>query len=192
MRYTARPMKILLDYLPIALFAGAYYLRDIYFATVVLIVALFLQVAWMWSTTRKLPKMQLATAILALILGGITLILHDPSFIKMKPTVLYGAFALVLLGSQYIGEKPLIQRMLASNMKLPDAVWRRVNVMWAGFFLFCGVLNFYVARDFAEATWVNFKLFGMFGLTLVFVLLQGVYLARHMEMPPDSETGKQP
>ncbi|MGH8458892.1 MAG: inner membrane-spanning protein YciB, partial [Nevskiales bacterium] len=98
MRYTARPMKILLDYLPIVLFVGAYYLRDIYFATGVLIVALFVQVTILWSMTRRVPKMQLTAALLALVLGGITLALHDPLFIKIKPTALYGLFAAVLVG----------------------------------------------------------------------------------------------
>jgi intracellular septation protein len=174
-------MKILLDYLPIILFVGAYYLRDIYFATVVLIVALLVQVAILWGMTRRVPKMQLTAALLALVLGGITLALHDPVFIKVKPTALYGLFAVVLIASHYLGEKPLIQRLLESNLQLPAPVWRRVNLMWAGFFVFCGVLNLYVAYQFAEATWVNFKLFGMLGLTFAFVLLQGLYLSRYLD-----------
>jgi intracellular septation protein len=174
-------MKILLDYLPIILFVGAYYLRDIYFATAVLIVALLAQVAILWGMTRRVPKMQLTAALLALVLGGITLALHDPVFIKVKPTALYGLFAVVLLASHYVGEKPLIQRLLESNLQLPVPVWRRVNLMWAGFFVFCGALNLYIAYSFAEATWVNFKLFGMLGLTFAFVLLQGLYLSRYLD-----------
>lgn len=174
-------MKILLDYLPIILFVIAYYLRDIYFATVVLIIALFAQVALLWGMTRRVPKMQLTAAVLALVLGGITLLLHDPLFIKVKPTVLYALFAAILFGSQFIGDKPLIQRLLQSNLHLPDPVWRKVNLMWVGFFVFCGVLNLYVAFEYAEATWVNFKLFGMLGLTFAFVLLQGLYLSRYLD-----------
>lgn len=177
-------MKILLDYLPIILFVGAYYLRDIYFATIVLIVALFVQVALLWTMTRRVPKMQLTAAVLALVLGGITLALKDPVFIKIKPTALYGLFAVILLGSHFFSERPVIQRLLESNLHLPPAVWRRVNLMWAGFFVVCGVLNLYVAYNFAEATWVNFKLFGMLGLTLAFVLLQGLYLSRYLD--PDN------
>ena len=174
-------MKILFDFLPIVLFAGAYYLRDIYFATVVLIVALFAQSAILWIQSRKPPKMQLTAAILALILGGITLAVHNPIFIKIKPTALYGLFAVVLIGSQFVGSRPLIQRLLESNIRLPDPVWRRLNMLWAGFFVFCGTLNLYVAYHFSDKAWVNFKLFGMLGLTLVFVLLQSLYLARHIE-----------
>jgi intracellular septation protein len=174
-------MKILFDYLPIVLFAGAYYLRDIYFATVVLIVTLFAQSAILWIQTRKPPKMQLAAAILALVLGGITLAVHDPIFIKIKPTALYGLFAAVLVGSQFVGDRPVIQRLLESSIRLPAPVWQRLNLLWAGFFVFCGVLNLYVAYHYSDKTWVNFKLFGMLGLTLVFVLLQSLYLARHIE-----------
>ncbi len=174
-------MKIFLDYLPIILFVAAYYLRDIYFATVVLIIALFAQVALLWGMTRRVPRMQLVAALLALVLGGITLALHDPLFIKIKPTILYGLFAVVLFGSQFIGGKPLIQRLLSANLQLPDPVWRRVNLMWVAFFVFCGVLNLYVAYSYSEATWVNFKLFGMLGLTFAFVLVQGLYLSRYLD-----------
>ena len=174
-------MKILLDYLPIILFVVAYYLRDIYFATVVLIVSLFVQVVILWRMTRRVPKMQLTAAVLALVLGGITLALHDPVFIKIKPTALYGLFAVVLIGSHLYGRKPIIQRLLESNLHLPGPVWRRVNLMWAAFFVFCGVVNLYVAYQFSEATWVNFKLFGMLGLTFAFILLQGLYLSRYID-----------
>lgn len=180
-------MKMLLDYLAIAAFAAAYYWRDIYFATVVLIVALFIQFGLTWLLTRQLPKMLLAGALLALVMGGITLALRDPTFIKLKPTVLYGVFALALIASQFIGDKPIIQRLLAANLALPDSVWRRLNLMWAGFFVFSGALNLYVAFSFAEQVWVNFKLFGMLGVTLVFVLAQGIYLSRYLQTPPADE-----
>lgn len=173
-------MKMLIDYLAIAAFVAAYYWRDIYFATVVLIVALFVQVGLTWAVTRKLPKILLGGALLALVMGGITLALRDPMFIKLKPTVLYGIFALALFASQYIGDKPAIQRLLSANLQLPDPVWRRLNLLWVGFFLFCGALNLFVAFSFAEQVWVNFKLFGMLGLTLVFALGQGIYLSRYL------------
>ncbi len=180
-------MKILLDYLPIVLFAGAYYWRDIYFATVVLIVTLFAQAGLLWAGTRRPPKLQLGVAGLALVFGGLTLALRDPSFIKLKPTVLYSALAIILIGSQYIGERPLMQRLLSANLTLPADVWRRLNAIWASFFLTCAVLNTVVAYNFSEQSWVNFKLFGMLGLTLLFVLAQGLYLARHLK--PDQPAG---
>jgi intracellular septation protein len=182
MSYTARPMKILLDYLPIILFVGAYYLRDIFFATAVLIVALLAHVALVWGMTRRVPKMQLVAALLALGLGGITLALHDPVFIKVKPTVLYGIIAAVLLANHFVGEKLLIKTLFSQlHLNMPEVVWRRLNLMWAGFFIFCSMLNLYVAYKFAEATWVNFKLFGMFALFFVFLLLQGLFLSRYLD-----------
>lgn len=173
-------MKLLLDYLPVIAFAGTYFATDIYTATAVLMASLVAVVIGYWLVKREVHKIHLATAVLALIFGGLTLAVHDPLFIKVKPTVLYALFAVVLIGSGFIGDKPLIQRGLESQLQLPNAVWRRLNLMWAGFFVLCGVLNLYVAFAFSEAMWVKFKLFGMLGLTLVFVLLQGLYLSQHL------------
>ena len=187
--YNARPMKMLIDYLPLIAFAGTYYATDIYIATGVLMAALVIVVAGYWLIKRELHKMHAATAALALVFGTLTLVIHDPVFIKVKPTVLYALFAVVLIASGFIGDKPLMQRALESQIKLPARAWQRLNLIWAAFFAFCGALNLYVAYSFSEATWVNFKLFGMLGLTLVFVLIQGVYLARHME-ESTTETGQ--
>lgn len=173
-------MKLLFDYLPIIVFFITYKVAGIYVATGVLIVALFLLVAGYWIATHRIHKMHLATAVLALIFGGLTIAVHDPMFIKVKPSVLYLLFAGVLLASRWVGEKPLIERMLESNLQLPRPVWMRLNSLWTVFFLVCAALNAYVAYNFSNSTWVDFKLFGMLGLTLVFVLLQGIYLARHL------------
>lgn len=173
-------MKLLFDYLPIICFFVAYKLSGIYVATGVLIVALFVLVSAYWLKTRRVHKMHLATALLALVFGGLTIWLHDPAFIQLKPTILYLLFAGVLLASHFIGEKPLIRRMLESNLSLPSSVWARVSWLWIGFFLVSAVLNTYVALAFSQSTWVNFKLFGMLGLTIIFVLIQSVYMARHM------------
>lgn len=181
-------MKLALDYLPIVLFVAVYYLSDIYIATGVLIVALFLQVGLTWLITREVQKMLLLAAVLALIFGGATIIIHDPTFIKVKPSVLYWLFAAVLVTSQFIGEKNLIQRALEKQLELPNPVWTRLNLMWAGFFVLCGVANLYVAYEFSEEFWVNFKLFGMLGLTVVFVVLQGLYLAQYLPRDEDTAT----
>jgi len=169
-----------MDYLPLIAFAGTYFLTDIYIATGVLMAALVVLAGGYWLIRGEVHKMHIATAALALVFGGLTLAVRDPMFIKLKPTVLYLLFALVLVGSVLVDDRPLMQRALQSQLSLPAPVWRRVNEMWAGFFVFCGALNLYVAFGFSEATWVNFKLFGMLGLTLVFVLLQGLYLARYL------------
>lgn len=180
-------MKLLIEYLPIALFAAAYYLRDIYFATVVLIVALVVQTAALWVITRKPPKMQLAITALAIVFGGLTLAVHDPLFIQAKPSVIYLAFALVLAGSHFIGDKVLLARMLGGQIQLPNTVWQRLSIAWIVFFLFQAVLNLYIAWNFSETFWVNYKLFGTLGMTLVFILLQAVYMSRHMQEQAENE-----
>ena len=115
------------------------------------------------------------------VFGGATLFFHNPTFIKWKPTALYWLFGFVLLGSALILKRNLIRKMLEAQIQLPDQVWGRLNAAWACFFVAMGVLNLYVAYNFSEEAWVNFKMFGGLGLMLAFVLAQGFYLSRHME-----------
>jgi len=178
-------MKLLVDFFPIVLFFAAYKLADIYVATLAAIVGAVLQVAYTWLRTRKVETMHLISLVLILVFGGATWFLRDPTFIKWKPTVLNWLFAIVFLGSQFIGRQPVIQRMLSAQIELPAEIWRRLNLAWTAFFIVIGGINLYVAFHFEESVWVNFKLFGMLGLTVLFVLLQSFYLARHM---PDSAT----
>ena len=174
-------MKFLFDFFPILLFFIAYKLFDIYVATGVAIAATFAQIAVAWIKTRTVAPMQLVTLAVILVFGGLTLYLHDEQFIKWKPTVINWLFGAVFLASHLIGRHTAIERMLAGNVVLPQAVWRRLNLGWVLFFLAMGGANWYVMSFFDRDTWVNFKLFGMLGLTLVFVVLQSLYLARHME-----------
>lgn len=174
-------MKLLFDFLPILLFFIAYKISGIYIATGVAILVSCLQVAFFWHKYRRIEKMHLVTLALIIILGGATLLLHNTLFIKLKPTIINWLFALAFLASQFIGEKPLIQRMLANNVVLSDTIWRRLNLSWIIFFLVMGLANLYVMYNYDENTWVNFKLFGMLGLTVVFVFLQAIFLARHIE-----------
>ncbi len=174
-------MKLLFDFLPILLFFIAYKLADIYVATGVLIVATLAQVGWIWLRQHQVEKMPLFTAALVLALGGATLILHDPVFVKWKPTVVNWLFAAVFLGSRFIGRKTLLERMVGGQLELPAPVWVKLTLAWAGFFLVMGAANLYVAFTFSENTWVNFKLFGLLGLTLVFVLAQAFYMSRHLK-----------
>lgn len=174
-------MKFLTDFFPILLFFIAYQLYDIYVATAVAIVSSVLQVGYAWFTRRKVEKMHLITMIMLLVFGGLTLLLRDPLFIKWKPTVVNWLFGAAFLGSQFIGERNMVQRLMQHAVELPKAIWRRLNLAWALFFIASGVLNLYVAFSYSEEIWVNFKLFGMLGLTLVFVLLQAFYMARHIQ-----------
>lgn len=179
-------MKLLFDFLPIILFFIAYKAYDIYTATAVAIVASVLQVGALWLRHRRVERMHLVTLALIGVLGGATLFLHNEAFIKWKPTAVNWAFAVAFLGSQFIGRRPLIARMLDGNITLPEAVWRRLNIGWVSFFTAMGVANLYVVYNFSTDFWVNFKLFGMLGLTVAFVIGQAFYLARHLE-PEEAE-----
>lgn len=174
-------MKFLVDFLPILLFFLAYKLYDIYVATAVAIVASVIQVAWSWFRHRKVENIQWITMGLIVVLGGLTLLLKDETFIKWKPTLVNWLFAVVFLGSQYIGSKSVLQRMMAANITLPEPVWHRLNWIWVSFFTALGAINLYVAYHYDTETWVNFKLFGMMGLTILFIIAQGFYLSRYIK-----------
>jgi len=173
-------MKLLVDFFPIVLFFAAYKLGDIYMATLAAMVGALIQVGYTWFRTRKVETMHLVSLVLIVVFGGATWFLKDPNFIKWKPTVLNWLFAVVFLGSQWIGREPIIQRMMGSQIELPSAIWRRLNLAWTVYFVVIGAINLYVAFNYEESVWVNFKLFGMLGLTIAFVLLQSVFLARHL------------
>ena len=178
-------MQFLIDLLPVIAFFIAYKLAGIYVATGVLIVGVLAQTAISWIRHRKVSGMLLTSAVLVVIFGGLTLAIHDATFIKWKPTVVSWLFAAAFVVSQYMSGPTIIQRMLGENVQLDAADWKRLNMMWALFFVFEGVLNIWVAYTFDEATWVNFKLFGLMGITLVFALLQGVWISRRAE-PTDA------
>ena len=153
----------------------------IYAATATAIIASFLQVGLFWLKHRRFENMHLVTLALITVLGGATIYFHDDTFIKWKPTVVNWLFAVVFLASQWIGEKPLIQRMMEKNIELnPTRIWAVLNSAWAVFFIVMGALNLYVAFNYSQETWVNFKLFGMMGLTIAFVFLQAFYLSRYI------------
>ena len=180
-------MKLLFDLFPVLLFFAAYKLYDIYVATAVAIAAGLAQVAWMWLRHRRVEKTHLATAGLLVVFGGLTLALQDENFIKWKPTILDWLFAAVFVGSRLVGtRRPLVQRMMAGTVTVADPVWERLNTLWVLFFVAMGVLNLVVVYNFDTDTWVDFKLFGMLGLTFLFVVAQAFYLARHMQ--PEAST----
>ncbi|VEA66145.1 Probable intracellular septation protein A [Serratia plymuthica] len=173
-------MKQFLDFLPLIVFFAFYKLYDIYVASGALIVATALALVFTWIKYRKVEKMTLITFLMVLVFGTLTLVFHNDLFIKWKVTVIYSLFALALLISQLVLKKPLVQRMLGKELTLPDKVWSNLNLAWAVFFLICGLANIYVAFWLPQSVWVNFKVFGLTALTLVFTLLSGIYIYRHM------------
>jgi len=188
-------MKFLYDLFPLLLFFAAFKFYGIYVATAVAIAASFVQVGGYWLKHRRFETMHLVTLGVIAVFGGLTLVLHDDTFIKWKPTLVYWILAALTLGS-HLNRRTLIQRMMGAHVSLPDLVWRRLNLGWGIFFTLLGMLNLYVAfyygLDLDEAArtavWVNFKVFGLLGLTLVFVVAQAFYLVRHAQEKPGRDT----
>jgi intracellular septation protein len=203
-------MKILFDFLPIALFFGMFKYAEshkdwaastatewlgfmvsggvvglaeapVLLATVVVIVATLAQILWLKARGKKVDLMLWVSLGLVTALGSATIYFHSESFIKWKPTVLYWVMGSALLFGQLVLKKNGIKSLMGAQMDLPDAIWRQVNFSWVAFFAVMGFLNLWVAFNFPTATWVNFKLFGGLGLMMLFVLVQAVYLNKHIK-----------
>lgn len=174
-------IKVLLDFLPIALFFIAFKYFNLMIATQVAIVASLVQLLWLRFTSGKFQKVNLISFLSILILGGATLLLKDDIFVKWKPTAVYWLLGAALLFSQIFSAKPLLQRLGEKSVNMPERVWRSLNMTWAIFFISMGFLNLYVIYNFDTAFWVNFKLFGTLGLTVVFIAAQSLYMAKHVQ-----------
>ena len=188
-------MKFLFDFFPIALFFITFKFYEdphegVLAATAVAIIATILQVLIFWLKNKRVEKMHIVTLVLIVVLGGATLILEDPFYIKWKPTAVNWLFAIAFLASQFVGEKPLVKRMMSHAVELPKAIWTKLNFAWVVFFTAMGFANLYVAFNYELSIWVDFKTYGMLGLTILFVIIQAVLIAKHM--PDDKEdTNKQ-
>lgn len=197
-------MKLLIDFLPIVIFFVVYKLapelisalepllstdsinllnntQPIILATAVLIPATILQILYARWQTGKIEKMHLVTLTLVVLLGGATVILQNKEFIMWKPTLVNWLFAAAFLGSQLFMKKSFLQRMMEQAVDMPSSSWKKLNYAWVCFFILSGVANLIVAYNFSENTWVNFKLFGMLGLTLAFIIGQSFFLYRYMD-----------
>lgn len=174
-------MKFLFDFFPVILFFVAFKFYGIYTATAVAIGATSAQIGWVWIRHRKVDTMLWVSLAVIVLFGGATLLLHDETFIKWKPTVLYWLFAATLLISAALFRKNLIRVMMGKEFAAPDHVWNRLNLSWIGFFALMGLVNLYVAYNFSTDFWVSFKLFGSLGALLAFVLLQGLVISRYLE-----------
>jgi len=169
-------MQIIIDFLPIVIFFVTYKYAGVFAATGAIMVAMAIQIAIQWFRKGSVNKMLLTSGVLVGVFGGITLILRDPIFIQMKPTLVNWLFAAAFMGSRFIGDKTLTERMMGQAIELETAMWRQLNLMWVANFSFLGAANLYVVYNYDEATWVNFKLFGMLGLTLVMAIGQAVWI----------------
>lgn len=188
-------MNLLFEFLPLILFLGAFFYQGIYFALVVLMIAMPIGLLVKYIRTQIFDKMYFWSTMFLLIAGALTLYFRNPLFLYWKPTVFYWVVAVAFLGSFWVGDKPLVQRFfgLVEGMpteKITRPQWVRLNLAWVLFFVAAGLLNIYVAYNFSQETWVKFKVFGLLALTFVFMLTQTIWIANLIggdEQPKDME-----
>lgn len=185
-------MQVFWALLPLLAFFAAFKLADIYVASAVLMVVAIGQLVVDRVRTGHFHKMHILVAVLAVVLGGATLLLHDQRFIQWKATILFWALGLAFLVSQFVGERTLVERLFRSTGQIEFAVdsrhWRALNLAWVAFYLALGALNLYVATHFSLSTWVNFKFYGLLSLNVLFVIPQAFWLASRGEAatkPPE-------
>ena len=188
-------MHVLFEFLPLILFLTAYLLKDIYFALGVLMVAMPVGLAIKYLRTRRLDRMYLWSTVFLLVAGAATFYFRNPKFLYWKPTAFYWALAFAFLASNWIGDHPLVRRFFEVTGELPTANmssgnWTRLNYVWVAFFVLMGVLNIYVAYNYPEPFWVKFKVFGLMGITIVFMLAQSFWLFAKLGMASGSEARK--
>jgi len=175
-------MQALLEFAPLVAFIVAYKLHGIYAATTVLMVAMALLLVVDYVRLRRIPTMHVLSAVLVFSFGSATLVLHDQRFIQWKPTVFFWMVSVALLGSFWIGKRPLVARLLSaaleSTQTVPDSLWRKLNWLWIVFYAVLGGLNLFVAFNASESTWVNFKVYGLTIATAVFVASQVFWLVK--------------
>jgi len=178
-------MRAILEYIPLVVFLLFYKFTDVYWATGSLIVTSALQILYYLIKKEKVPTRNWIFFGLIAVFGGLTIFFHDDAFIKWKVTIINEIFAIALLVSQYVFKKNIIKQFLAESLTLPEPIWVKLNLAWAIFFAFCGALNLYVAFNFDLDTWVNFKVFGLTGLTLTFAV--GSIFSLYKYLPKDND-----
>jgi intracellular septation protein len=171
-------MKSLVELLPVLLFFVSFKFYDIYTATLVAIVAAIAMTTLIWLKYRRIDMKTLVPLSVLVFFGGATLLLKDPIFIKWKPTVVTWLTGLVFLGSHFIGKKPLVQRIFGKNLELSESLANKLNIVWVCYFFMIGGLNLFVLYNFDTNTWVNFKLFGVAGMTFVFAIIQSIFIVK--------------
>ncbi|MFL3023485.1 MAG: septation protein A [Methylophilaceae bacterium] len=170
--------KFLFDLFPIILFFIAFKIYDIFIATAVAIIATLLQIIYVYLKDKKVEKVLLFNGVMITFLGGLTILLQDKMFIMWKPSVLYWCFALILLFSNLFLKKNLVQMALGKQVELKNKFWNVINWYTSIFFVLLGFINLYVAYNFSEDTWVNFKLFGITGLLFIYMIFLGLYISK--------------
>jgi intracellular septation protein len=180
-------MQAAVEFAPLLVFIAAYYLRDLYFATGALMIAMLFMLVADYGLQRRVPKMHLLSALLVWGFGTATLVLRDKQFIMWKPTIFLWLVAAAFLVSRFVGSKPLAHRFLqpavAAGTELPLRTWRALNWLWVVFYAALGAANLAVAKHFSESVWVNFKVIGLTAATLVFVMAQALWIGTRGPRP---------
>jgi len=171
-------MKTFLELFPLAIFFIIYKLFDIYYATGALMLSTLAQVIILYAIYKKVKKQNLITLSLIMILGSCTILLQSDEFIKWKVTIINYLFALIIIASQLLN-KPILKSMLGYELSIADSIMKKFSYSWAGFFIFCGTLNIYIANNMSQDAWVNFKVFGLLGLTTIFSIASIFYILRN-------------
>lgn len=177
-------MKLILDFFALILFFITYYFtRDIYTATIVAIIAGIFQAAFIWFKYKKLETMQWISLLLIIVFGGLTVILQNELFIKWKPSLLFWAMSIAVLGGILL-KKNILKKLMGKEITLPEKIWRNLSWAWAVFFALMGAINLWVAYHFNNDIWVSYKTFGSMGLMIVFFIAQGIYMMKHIPKQP--------
>lgn len=174
-------MNILFDFFPLLIFFVVYKAYDIFVATGVLIATTIIQVAYTWIRHRHVQPMHLITLALVIVFGGATILLHDVMFLKWKVSIFNWCFGLAFLYTHFFGSKTLIEYLIAGEINVPRTVWRKLNLIWTAYFVLMGFINLYIAYTFSTEIWVDFKVFGILGLTLLFIIFQSFYLYKQIK-----------
>jgi intracellular septation protein len=173
-------LKMALDFAPLVAFFIVYKVGGVYWATGIIIALTILTLIIGYVITGKIAKFPLFSGILITVMGGLTLYLQNDMFVKMKPTAANLIFAMIL-GGGLLSNRMFLKDLLGSAINLPETAWRSLTWRWVVFFLVLAGLNEYVWRTMSESTWVNFKVFGLMGLTLLFALANAPFMAKHMQ-----------
>ena len=181
-------MKVFFDLIPVILFFIGFKLYGIFIATAIAIATTLVLIAYSKIKHGKVDKMLIANGVIISVLGGITLLLHDQTYIMWKPTVLYWLAATVLLVSNIFFKKNFIQQMMGKMFNPPASIWDKLNLIWVVFLIALGFLNLYVARHFSTDTWVNFKLFGVTSLLFIFMIAQALALKNYFVEPTEEKS----
>jgi intracellular septation protein len=172
-------MELLSEFFPILVFFCVFKWQGLMVATVAAIIATFVVLIITKIKTGKYKNMQLVSFFILLTLGSFALFCKKEIFIKWKPTAIYWILAVAFLITQLCGKQLLIEKINNNSIQLPKKIWNTLNILWIIFFILMGILNLYVVYFFDTNTWVNFKLFGTFGLTMLFIIFQIIFISKY-------------